>query len=165
MTCSYCGARNSQGEHRCRRCGRKPDDTLTGDFTPRTDGALAAMPRPIPCLQPASPPALRAAPNLARAVQGSLFQERPVFNVSPFEALTPNRVGNPIPTPAHAKSDTRPKAASKSSGRRASRIPEGQGRLEFLAPEPVKARKLSTTVEAVIFCEAPVATTLHRAVA
>jgi uncharacterized RDD family membrane protein YckC len=49
--------------------------------------------------------------------------------------------------------------------RRAPRVPEGQASLEFLPPAPPKPRTLGTTVEAVIYCEAPVATTLHRAVA
>jgi uncharacterized RDD family membrane protein YckC len=44
-------------------------------------------------------------------------------------------------------------------------VPEGQGSLDFLPPAPAKPRQLGTTVEAVIYCEAPVATTLHRAVA
>ena len=44
-------------------------------------------------------------------------------------------------------------------------MPEGQGILDFLPPAPAKPRQLGTTVEAVIYCEAPVATTLHRAVA
>jgi uncharacterized RDD family membrane protein YckC len=44
-------------------------------------------------------------------------------------------------------------------------VPEGQGTLDFLPPAPAKPRQLGTSVEAVIYCEAPVATTLHRAVA
>jgi uncharacterized RDD family membrane protein YckC len=42
---------------------------------------------------------------------------------------------------------------------------EGQGTLDFLPQAAAKPRQLGTTVEAVIYCEAPVATTLHRAVA
>ena len=42
MTCSYCGTRNGDGEHRCTRCGRKPEDTLIGGFAmPVVNGALA----------------------------------------------------------------------------------------------------------------------------
>jgi uncharacterized RDD family membrane protein YckC len=40
-----------------------------------------------------------------------------------------------------------------------------QEKLDFLAPMPPKPRTLATTVEAVIYCEAPAATTLHRATA
>ena len=43
--------------------------------------------------------------------------------------------------------------------------PDGQGSLDFLPSMPAQPRKLGTTVEAVIYCELPVATTLHRAVA
>lgn len=45
------------------------------------------------------------------------------------------------------------------------RVSEDQGTLDFLAPAAPKPRTLSTTVEAMIFCDAPVAVWLHRAVA
>ena len=110
MTCGYCGSRNGEGEHRCRRCGRTADDTLTGEFTlPRTDGALAAK------LQPAAhipPPELVVSgrapgrkPGMERAMQGSLFQERPASNVIPFDSFSPSP-GAPL--------RPRPKAASGS---------------------------------------------------
>ena len=41
----------------------------------------------------------------------------------------------------------------------------GQGELDFLPAAPAKPRTLATTVDAVIFCEAPVAARMHRAVA
>jgi uncharacterized RDD family membrane protein YckC len=110
MTCNHCGFRNSDGDHRCRRCGRKPDDTLTGEFRWHTDGSLAAVTQPAPRTQ--TPP--QASPNLSR----------------------------PVP-----------------------KVSEAQGRLDFLPALPATSRTLGTTVEAVIFCEAPVATPLHRAVA
>jgi len=44
-------------------------------------------------------------------------------------------------------------------------VHEDQGELDFLPPAPPKARTLGTTVEAVIYCEDPVASRLHRAVA
>jgi hypothetical protein len=47
MTCGFCGARNNEGETRCRKCGRKPGDTLNGQAAfPRTQGALAAKLEP-----------------------------------------------------------------------------------------------------------------------
>ena len=49
MTCSYCGTRNGDGEHRCTRCGRKPEDTLIGGFAmPAVNGALATQLQPVP---------------------------------------------------------------------------------------------------------------------
>ncbi|MGA2267845.1 MAG: RDD family protein [Bryobacteraceae bacterium] len=101
-------------------------------------------------------------PNLARAVQGTLFQERPVFNVIPFDSFAPSPSAPPRP---HPKTATGPKPASKAPPRRTSRAPEGQGTLDLLLPAPVKPRTLGTSVEAVICCDAPVAIPLHRALA
>ena len=84
MTCNYCGVRSGEGEHRCRRCGRKSGDRLPGELALPTEGALAAVAQ-------VAPQALRA-PNLARAVQRPLFQARPESNVIPFEAFAPARV-------------------------------------------------------------------------
>jgi len=44
-------------------------------------------------------------------------------------------------------------------------LDDAQGMLDFLPPAPPKPRTLGTTVEAVIYCEDPVASRLHRAVA
>jgi uncharacterized RDD family membrane protein YckC len=165
MTCSYCGSRNGEGEHRCRRCGRRPGDTLTSDFSPiHTDGALATKLQPIARVaDPVVAPARRPAADLARAVQGSLFQERSNAKVVPIASYAP-------PVRSRSKADPNTTAngrtnAPKPSTRRTPRVPEGQGSLDFLPPAPPKPRTLGTTVEAVIYCEAPVATTLHRAVA
>ena len=167
MTCSYCGSRNAEGEHRCRRCGRRPGDTLTGEFAvPRMTGATA------PQLQPKAQSGLAEQPAIsqpARAaghaipVQGSLFPVRSQSNVIPFEAYAPPKPA-PRPKPA-AAAHSDAKTPAKPPARRAPRTPEGQQRLDFLPPAPAKPRTLGTTVEAVIYCEAPVATPLHRAVA
>jgi uncharacterized RDD family membrane protein YckC len=44
-------------------------------------------------------------------------------------------------------------------------VAEGQGKLDFLPPAPAKPPTLGTTVTASVYCEAPVASTTHRAVA
>jgi len=99
--------------------------------------------------------------NLAGAVQGSLF--------TPNVVAMPNRVG--------PRSATRPKSAvptatttftaasAKPPIRRTRHAAEGQGEFEFLTPAQPKAKTLGTTVDAVIYCEAPVATPIHRALA
>jgi len=151
MTCSYCGSRNDELESRCRRCGRKPEDTLNAEFTVhRTQGALATKLRPS--LVVAEAPASRPF-NLAGAVQGSLF--------TPNVIAMPNRVAPRPPRPrANAVVGGKPPA------RRAPRpAPAGQGEFEFFEPAQTKTKTLGTTVDAVIYCEAPVATPLHRAVA
>ena len=176
MTCRYCGTRNGEGEHRCVRCGRKPEDRLTADgSTPYMHGALATQLQPrLHVMEPAQLED-RVAPNLSGAVQASLFQDRSLqdrsfqdrsfqdrSNVIPFAAYAPARV-DPRP---RAKAETTVKPTTqKPAVRRARPVPEGQGTLDFLPPAPAKPRQLGTTVEAVIYCEAPVATTLHRAVA
>jgi uncharacterized RDD family membrane protein YckC len=98
----------------------------------------------------------RKAPDFSQAVQSSLFHERLSSNV----IAMPPRV--------EVKPRVRPEAkppSQKSAARRAKPVPEGQGTLDFLPPAVAKPRQLSTTVDAVIYCEAPVATTLHRGVA
>jgi uncharacterized RDD family membrane protein YckC len=128
-----------------------------------TDGALATKLQPVgrihiaetPAPEIASEPIVRDAEDLSRAVQRSLFQDRS-SKIVPIQ---------PYPPAA-----TRPRARAEGSpprppGRRISRVPEEQGRLDFLPPAPPKPRTLGTNVEAVIYCEAPVATILHRAVA
>src|SRR5262249_49479705 len=155
MTCSFCGSRNGEGEHRCRRCGRRPGDTLTGEVAlHRTQGQLAMQMEPLVVEPPEQRP-------MGRAYQPSLFPQS--SNVIPIESY--------IPVEPRTKPQRVEAAPAKPRAPRRSRVPEGQGSLDFAAPvdflaaAPPKPRTLSTTVEAVIFCEAPVAVWLHRAVA
>jgi hypothetical protein len=93
-------------------------------------------------------------------MQGLLFPERPASNVIPIASYAPVRV--------EAKPRARAEAGSRPPSKpvtKRPRAPEGQGSLDFLPSMPAQPRKLGTTVEAVIYCELPVATTLHRAVA
>ncbi len=105
--------------------------------------------------------------DMARAIQGSLFPERPSANVIPIKSLAAPPVVRPVTTPKPAPRPRPATAAAlaKPAPRRAAQIPNGQGKLDFLPSAPPKPRTLSTTVEAVIYCEAPVASTAHRAVA
>jgi uncharacterized RDD family membrane protein YckC len=156
MTCSYCGTRNGDGEHRCTRCGRRPDDTLIGGYAaPVVNGALATQLQPVSRLKVVERAQPHEPPNLSHAVQASLFQTSNVIAM-PARVETKPRV--------RAEAPARP-PSQKPPARRAKPVPEGQGSLDFLPPAPAKPRQLGTTVEAVIYCEAPVATTLHRAVA
>ena len=153
MTCSFCGCRNADGEHRCRRCGRKDGDSLNGARL-ETQGALAAVARHATEVRETADPRRNA--NLSRATQRRLFEERPASNVIPFETYAP-------PRPRKAERE-RP-AAKTRTPRSVSAVSDAQRSLDFLAPIPDQPRTLGTTVEAVIICEAPVATPLHRAIA
>jgi uncharacterized RDD family membrane protein YckC len=144
-----------EGEHRCRRCGRRPEDTLEAEIAiHRTDGALAAQVRMAPA-EVASPP--QPPRNYAGAVQRRLVFQDQASNVISFDAYAPPRV--------ERRRESKVEKGARPAARRAPRVSENQGSLDFLPALTAKPRTLSTTVEAVIYCEAPVATRLHRAVA
>ena len=159
MTCGYCGHRNGEGEHRCGRCGRRPDDAPLGPFAAhRTDGALAAAPEARAAAAAVAVPMENA--DLSRAIQGTLFA-RSASNVIPFEAY----VGARVESKPRASAEATGRTAERPPVRRSSRAADLQGSLDFVPVASTAPRTLSTTVEAVISCESPVATTLHRAVA
>jgi uncharacterized RDD family membrane protein YckC len=146
MTCCFCGARNNESETRCRKCGRRPGDTLNSEITlTRTDGALATKPQPV-YFEADAAPASRAA---IRGVQQHLFPGQ--SNVVPISMYAPLRA------------ESRPPQRKSAPRRRP--VPEGQGALDFLPPEAPKPRTLSTTVEAVVACDSPVAPTVLRVIA
>src|SRR5690242_2792497 len=98
MTCGFCGTRIGEGESRCRRCGRRPDDTLGGQARlVMTDGALATKLAPVPRLQIAetqppqndSEPIVRDPASFSRAVQRPLFQDRPPSKIVPIQRNAP----------------------------------------------------------------------------
>ncbi|MEO8596223.1 MAG: RDD family protein [Candidatus Solibacter sp.] len=156
MTCGYCGTRNGDGEHRCTRCGRRPEDTPSGGYG--VNGALAEQLNPVPrpqLVERAPRPEVQETPSLSQAFQASLFPASNVIAMPPRPEAKPR---------TRAEGPVKP-AAPRTAARRAKPVPEGQGTLDFLPPAPAKPRQLGTSVEAVIYCEAPVATTLHRAVA
>jgi uncharacterized RDD family membrane protein YckC len=122
------------------------------------NGALATQLQPMPrmrVVERAQPEQPRRAPNFSQAVQASLFQTSNVIAMPPRVESKPRD---------RAEVPDRP-LTQRPSAKRARPVPEGQGTLDFLPPAPAKPRQLGTSVEAVIYCEAPVSATLHRAVA
>jgi uncharacterized RDD family membrane protein YckC len=99
----------------------------------------------------------REAAEFARAIQRPLFQDRAAPNVIPFETYAP-----PPPRPRRVE---HPRADPTRARRTRPRVSEAQGSLDFLPAVPDQPRTLGTTVEAVVICEAPVATPIHRAIA
>lgn len=145
-------------ESRCTRCGRKPEDAMAGGYGTGVHGALATQLRPEPRMrlverQPESLP--QEAPDFSQARQATLFQTTNVVSMPPRGEAKPR---------VRVETALKP-GAPKAPAKRAKAVPEGQGMLDFLPPAPAKPRQLATTVEAVIYCEAPVATTAHRAIA
>ena len=132
------------------------------------NGALAAQMQAAPRTQTWGASRI---PSLAHAIQPRLFYERPATNVIPIEDFAPqpaparrSRTGaSRTPGTAGGTGAAR-RPASRRSPRKAP-VPDLQEKLDFLAPLPPKPRTLPTTVEAVVYCEAPVALPLHRAAA
>src|SRR5262249_15441241 len=79
-------------------------------------------------------------------------------NVIPFQSYAAPQADRPQKTMAS------PTSASDNR-RLATRPPDTQTDLPFLPAAPLKPRTLRTTVDAVIYCEEPVAPGAHRAVA
>ncbi|MSV29805.1 MAG: RDD family protein [Bryobacterales bacterium] len=176
MNCLYCRAKNNEDEHRCRVCGRRlqsaparraPDTyPVEGSLAPKADIDEARVPSAIadkPSVRPpvASPVAAAAAAGagVSAPSQGVLFPSK----VLPFPGGVHDD-GRPV----------RPKVNKRATGqlRQQAQLPEKsvpvQPQLDFKeasvrhSREP---RRLRTTVEAAISCDAPVATPMHRAVA
>jgi uncharacterized RDD family membrane protein YckC len=164
MTCNYCGSRLGDEEHRCGKCGRRPDDTLSAEMA--VHGALAMQRRTAPQLAPARPvPETGRPSDFTYATQARFaFQDRPALKVVPFDSFAPARSETRRPVGPGAASKAGPKAPSSRTPRQRG-VQAGQGTLDFLPPAPAKPKTLGTTVDAVIFCEAPVAARLHRAIA
>ena len=161
MTCSYCRYPNLDEEYRCRRCGRP----LSDSYAAATSGALATVPQPArresPPVAPPPPPAA-CPPRQAR-----LFYEKPTGKVIPFEALASPELESPASPPLDppAKRTAVARTSSRLQARRTAAPAELQPSLDFLPASPPPGRKLGAAVEAVIFCDAPVATPAHRAFA
>lgn len=152
MTCGYCGSRRYSGDTRCRTCGCRADDSIAGEG-PTTQGALATQPRIVrrevrtgPAEAPADAPVVTRRGTLAAVPrQDALFQE----------PMGPKVV-------AIAPSRPRPKQTVGKVARKP--LEQMQGKLDFVSQPPTR-KMLSTTVEATIYCEDPVATVWHRAIA
>jgi uncharacterized RDD family membrane protein YckC len=152
MTCSYCRYLNLDDERRCRRCGRPQYDIYAAANT----GALAAVPDPARSEPSRAPVVSEAAPPASAPRQAMLFHDRPAGKVIPFDGV--------FDPPAQPRPRTVTRTSTR-AGRRSGGPNDAQPSLEFLQPVPATPRKLSTTVEAVIDCDAPVAAPMHRACA
>jgi uncharacterized RDD family membrane protein YckC len=135
---------------RCRRCGRKDDDRLTGGLSLVTNGRAGLCRAPVLAAGNSrrSKSVVRPPRDMGRAVQR--------FAVSGSPRFERRHDG----VPAHQGRGTA-QAPRQNAQARAGR----QEKLELLEAAPAKPRTLSTTVEARIYCEALVAAPLHRAVA
>jgi uncharacterized RDD family membrane protein YckC len=185
MQCRSCLSQNPGGEERCQRCGKR----LSGDSTFEglsIAGATVLAPRrrsaPIPesvaaIAHASAEPVLRRAnaPIITGERQPSLFVSEHPSNVIPFDSIQrpPDSPGGnkpEVPGPLPAGPATRRPVTAKQNIRKQNphrSVNDSQGSLdlEFLPKAPQTPRTLKTTVEASIYCDAPVATPVHRLVA
>jgi uncharacterized RDD family membrane protein YckC len=148
MHCLYCTHWNPEDEPRCQRCARRlqvsparpAPANYAGTYSAAATAAAPAVERTLPPVQEAAP--LRA--QIPR--QTRLFTE--------------GEAGKVLQFPSVAK----PHETKTKSRRQASQSSDSQAFLDFLPPAPHAPRTLKTSVEAVIYCDAPVATPTHRAV-
>lgn len=150
MECRYCSATNEEDDHRCCRCGRRlrantarpAPDTYPAAITTATAPSLIGLYEQVARdggVAPAAEPVAEPVTAQRLAYQRELFQEMRRVVAMP---------GPATPPPA-----TRPVRNRPSRVRRA---PEGQQGFDFNSPA------LETQVEAVIYCDAPVAIPTHR---
>ena len=132
MNCSYCGAQNTDDDHRCHRCGRRlyvaaarpapnPYPLARTSAAPAFDARLAPAPPEAP-----PPPAKQGR---RTPYQAPLFPVRELPRLVPFESIAPKR--------QRQRRTTRPRpkelaAARASRAVRLNRLaPTGQQSLDF----------------------------------
>jgi uncharacterized RDD family membrane protein YckC len=174
MNCNYCRCWNADDEPRCTRCGRRLGAAAAaGRSYPasRSAPAFALAEQPAHSVEAEKPPARSRVP----VPQKLSFEETPGSNIIPFESfaahlIQPIAATPPVTRRAHAAQAgamPRPAPSKPAAPRRLAASPKNdlQPDLDFLAPAPQGPRTLKTRVEAVIYCDAEVATPKHRAIA
>src|SRR5579872_1062194 len=148
MQCRYCQAWNEGDERRCVVCGRRLHVSARPaseplPFSTSTAPALETFSRPEPA--PSAPP------RALNFQQPSLFRDPNGPKVIPIPTMTPMR-------PNESESPQKRPSQSSSRSRRTS---DSQQSLDFHSTP----KSIGTQVEAVIYCDAPVALPAHRAIA
>jgi uncharacterized RDD family membrane protein YckC len=139
-------------------------------------GATALAASAIEAKDPQGSPTVKVAERLQRSTQSTLFPDEAPPRVIPFdaqqrEALLKSARGEKRSQDSVLRETaempvSRPTAAKPASRRQPIGDPRGeQSTLDFLPNAAPAARKLKTTVEAVIYCDATVAPPMHRAMA
>jgi len=161
MQCVHCSAWNEEDERRCLRCGRRLHASAprpASEIYPLTGAAAPAFETLIGGRPAESEPAPSGLPQ--GGYQPSLFRDSLQGpKVVPIPVLTPRRRDPERKTRMTASGATATRATAAS--RRGS---DSQQSLDFLGGT-FEASPLGTEVEAVIYCDAPVALPMHRVMA
>ncbi len=154
MTCTYCRSWNAEDEHRCTRCGR---------LLHQASAASVAAAYPLHL----------TSGSLATSSSASVMDEPQPTKVAPpriipFESISRRPLAPPTAVPAPVAPLVVPVQAPHrvpARRREASTPNDRQTSLDFLVAPPPGPRTLKPSVEALIICDAPVATPQHRAIA
>jgi uncharacterized RDD family membrane protein YckC len=172
MNCTYCVSWNADDEHRCTRCGRRlkvsgmnaagyPASRSAAAFALEPAAVVVEVEDPAPLLRTSIPQKLPFRELGSKVIPFESFAahriEPVAFAASPAPATTAPSGAVAIPTSAIPAKTSRPLAAPRKN--------EAQSGLDFLTPAPQGPRTLKTHVEAVIYCDADVATPKHRVIA
>ncbi len=173
MHCKHCQSWNAEDEHRCSLCGRRLKAvSQRSQLYPASRSApalaLAEAPPVVAQAEPAVPPL-----NRIPVPQKLGFDSLPDSNIIPFESFAAHRIqpepaASAVEPPAPVRNHPRRPAAARTEPRRRASTQQQddlQPGLDFLLPTPHGPRTLETQVEAVIYCDATVATPKHRAIA
>lgn len=173
MNCAYCASWNAEDEHRCTRCGRRlkaAGTSAAGYPASRSAAAFALAEPPAVVVKLEEPAPILRAP----IPQKLAFHEFAGSKVIPFESFAAHRIepiafaAAPAPAPTSSAAAPKPAPATRPKASRPLPTPEkndAQPGLDFLLPTPQGPRILKTHVEAVIYCDADVATPKHRVIA
>jgi len=171
MNCEHCASWNAEDEHRCTRCGRRlkvSGTSVAGYPASRSAPAFAFAEQPAVVVEVEEPaPLMRT--SIAQKLALLQFAGSKVI---PFESFAADRI-EPIafaapPPAAPSVPCAKPAASGGTRTSRTSAKPDkkdAQSGLDFLLPPPQGPRTLKTQVEAVIYCDADVATPKQRAIA
>jgi len=155
MQCLHCSAWNDEDERRCSRCGRR---------------LHASAPRPAPEIYPftgAAAPAFESLPGGRPAPQEPLPSPLPQAGYQPSLFREPMQGPKVVPIPTLTpRPRTAERKSPRPSGNRGSarRGADSQQSLDFFHDQH-EPNPLGTEVEAVIYCDAPVALPMHRMMA
>jgi uncharacterized RDD family membrane protein YckC len=155
MQCRYCQAWNESDERRCVRCGRR----LHVPVPRETSTTLAFSTSTAPDLLDDHEPVLFEPPKAVEPAKNPVYQPL-LFRDA---AGSPKVIPIPTLTPMRPKEyeEAAQRASRTPSRSRTRRTSDSQQSLDF----PGTQKSIGTQVEAVIYCDAPVALPAHRAIA
>jgi uncharacterized RDD family membrane protein YckC len=151
LVCQYCQAHNDEENHRCDRCGRRLADAASSrrsEMMPVQHGATAPVLAPdISRAESPSAAGPQLVNELAKAPEGSNY----IHQASLFGPQEVAKMGS-----SHRKQ------ATGAGPARSRRDRPAQQALDFTVRGTEGARTLPTSVEAAVYCNAPVAVAAHR---